>query len=312
MSLQIINPGFLTQVQDYGRYGLQKYGITNSGPMDEHAFLWANQLLGNEFNAAQLEICMGGFAARFELDAVISVCGAEGNITINHQKIEMWKSIAVKAGDEIRVDAFSSGLYAYLAIKGGFTVEHHLHSAATVMREKLGGLNHDGQKLANKERVLYRECCYDFSMRIPPEFKPEYGGKVEIRFIPNYSETGCSESVIQAFSEQEFIVTPEINRMGYRLKGEAIHSDSKGIISQGISVGAIQLPKDGQPIVLMKDRQTIGGYPQIGCVAYLDLAKLSQSTPGSKVSFMPVKVGAIESELRTYLSFFNVSYSIRA
>ncbi len=309
MSLQIINPGFLTQIQDYGRYGLQKYGITNSGPMDEHAFLWANQLLSNEFNAAQLEICMGGFAARFDKDTVMSVCGAEGSVTINNRKVEMWQSIAVKAGDEIRIDAFSSGLYAYLAIKGGFTVDHHLHSASTVMREKLGGLAHDGQKIANKVRVPYDACPNDFSMRIPPEYKPDYGNDVTLRFVPNYSETGCSESAIAAFAEQKFSVSPEINRMGYRLKGEAIQSDSQGIISQGISVGTIQLPKDGQPIVLMKDRQTIGGYPQIGCVAYLDLAKLSQSRPGNRVSFLPVEVGALESEFKTYLNFFNVSYA---
>ena len=311
MTMQVLNPGLLTLVQDFGRYRMQKYGITNSGPMDEHAFLWANKLLGNHFNASQLEICMGGFAARFEQNTVIAVCGAQGKITLNDQEINPWETYAVLAGDEVRIDFFSTGLYSYLAVKGGFDVEPQLHSTATVMRELLGGANHDGKKLFVKERFSYQESSHDFKSVIPSEYKPISNDEVCLRFVPNYSETGCSSEAISDFTQRSFTVSNEINRMGYRLKGDAIFNDRQGIISQGISVGTIQLPKDGQPIVLMKDRQTIGGYPQLGCVAYLDLAMLSQSKPGTQVRFQAADIVELEEDLKSYLDFFQITYAHR-
>lgn len=309
MSLEVLTPGFLSLVQDYGRFGQQRYGITHSGPMDEHAFLWANRLLGNDFNAAQLEICMGGFSARFHQETMISVCGAIADVTLNGEFIELSSSYSVKSGDVIKVENFSSGLYVYLAISGGFHVEQQLGSASTVMREKLGGLHKNGERLAFKDSLEYTPCLQAFKTSVPEKFKMAYAEKVTIRFIPNHSINGCSDQAIEDFCSQVFAVSTDINRMGYRLKGHEIKSPAKGIISQGLGLGTIQLPKDGQPIVLMKDRQTIGGYPLLGCVAHLDIARLSQSRPGTKLAFEAVEIDDVEEELRDYMDYFDIRCS---
>lgn len=309
-SLQILKPGVISLLQDYGRYGMQHYGITNSGPMDEHAYLWANRLLGNHFNASQIEICMGGFEARFSQATRIAICGAHLHPTLNRKPIKTWHSYAVKEGDVIRFGGSNQGLYAYLAIAGGFDVTPQLSSCSTVMREHLGGVNQNGEKLAAGDSLEYTHYIDrhikgtgSFSTFMPEEYIPSYPDKVSLRFIPNYSENGCDEATVKKFTQQTYRVSNEISRMGYRLKGEALPNDGRNIISQGISTGFIQLPKDGQPIVLMKDRQTIGGYPLLGCVGHLDVAKLSQSKPGVEVEFVAVEIADLEAELGEYFGF---------
>ncbi|MFT6386666.1 MAG: biotin-dependent carboxylase-like uncharacterized protein [Cellvibrionaceae bacterium] len=306
MSLSILNGGFLTLIQDFGRYGLQHNGITHSGPLDEHAFLWANRLLNNHYNSPQLEISFGGFTARFNKKTMIAICGADLSATLNGKALPLWQSCYVNAGDEIRFTSPKSGLRTYLAVKEGFTVPSQLNSAATVVREKLGGLRQSGEKMLEKDVVPYQVCSEEISLNVPYIYIPKYQNKVKLRFIPNRSVSGCSYDATNDFTQQVFKVTSQIDRMGYRLEGNAISHASAGIISQGITLGAIQLPKDGQPIVLMKDRQTMGGYPQLGCVAYLDLPLLAQSMPGTEVSFVPVAISDLEGELAEHKRFFHL------
>jgi len=317
-SLEIVKPGVMSTLQDYGRYGMQHYGITNSGPMDEHAYLWANKILGNHFNAPQIEVCMGGFEARFGKSTSIAICGANLLPTINRSPIKTWQTHTVKEGDVLRFGGAKSGLYAYLAVSGGFKVEPQLGSCSTVMREQLGGLNQNGEKLVAGDCIAYQQQDTNregniapYVVIVPEECIPNYSDTIILRFIPNCSENGCDQATIDAFTQQTYRVSNDISRMGYRLSGDALPNDGRNIISQGISTGFIQLPKDGQPIVLMKDRQTIGGYPLLGCVAHTDLAKLSQSKPGVKVSFTPVELEELESELeeelREYFEFFDIT-----
>jgi len=317
--LEIIKPGVISLLQDYGRYGMQHYGITNSGPMDEHAYLWANKILGNHFNAPQIEVCMGGFEARFSKPTVIAICGANLLPTLNRSPIKTWQTHTVKEGDVIRFSGAKHGLYAYLAILSGFKVEPQLSSCSTVMREQLGGLHKNGEKLKAGDLLPYQaqsnkreRNIAPYVVIVPEECIPRYADSINLRFVPNLSENGCDQTTINAFIQQSIHqgcrVSNDINRMGYRLQGVSLSDPNQNIISQGISTGFIQLPKDGQPIVLMKDRQTIGGYPLLGCVAHLDLALLSQSKPGVKVSFTPVEVGDLEGELVEYFRFFDVTY----
>ena len=315
-SLEITKPGVLSLIQDYGRYGMQHYGITNSGPMDEYAYVWANKLLGNHFNAPQIEICMGGFEARFSQSTVIAICGADLLPTLNRSPIKTWKTHTVKEDDVLRFGGAKSGLYTYLAISGGFNVEPQLSSCSTVMRENLGGLNKNGERLATGDLIEYKKRnikrernIAPYSVIVPAEGIPSYTDEITLRFIPNLSENGCDKSTIKKFTKQAYRVSNYMSRMGYRLQGEEALTDSnQHIISQGISTGFIQLPKNGQPIVLMKDRQTIGGYPLLGCVAQLDLAILSQSKPGVKVRFTPVDISELEQELGEYFRFFGIDY----
>ncbi len=307
MSLEVVNAGFLALVQDFGRYGLQKYGITNGGPLDEHAYLWANHLLGNHYNASQIEISFGGFSCRFTKKTMIAVCGADLSATLNGQPLGLWQSHYVKSGDELKFVSPKSGLRSYLAVKGGFQIETQLTSCATVVREKLGGLSKTGEKLSDNDCLPFHESKEELNKRVPKKYIPAYGHKINLRFIANQSVTGCKAEVLKQFIGQPFKVTPNIDRMGYRLSGEPIVNKQAGIISQGLALGAIQLPKDGQPIVLMRDRQTMGGYPQLGCVAYLDIPLLAQSMPGTEVSFSSVAISDIEEELRRYKRFFGVN-----
>jgi biotin-dependent carboxylase-like uncharacterized protein len=307
MSLHILKSNFLALVQDYGRYGFQSIGVTNGGPLDEHAFLWANYLLGNHYNAAQIEVSFGNFSAKFTADTMIAICGADLGATLNDVSIVPWRSYPVNAGDVIRFASPVSGLRAYLAVKGGLQVTKQLGSCSTVMREKLGGLSQNGEKLAAGDLVPYDAHSFDVVRGVPAHFIPEYTKEITLRFIPNISMTSAGEEAQKNFTIKPYEVTQNIDRMGYRLSGDPIATPLSGIISQGISMGAIQVPKDGQPIVLMRDRQTMGGYPLIGCVTYLDLSKLSQSGPGTKVYFQAMDVSDAEAELILHKQFFQVS-----
>lgn len=308
MSLEIVNSSFLALVQDFGRFGLQKYGITNGGPVDEHAYLWANYLLRNNFNAPQIEVSMGAFSARFTKKTMIAVCGADLSITLNDKPLRLWASQVVYPGDVIKFVSPIAGLRSYLAIAGGFQVAQHLTSCATVLREGLGGLSKNGEKLLTGDKVLYKESKEELGHAVPAQYIPRYEKKITLRFIPNLSVNGCDTHSIKQFTEQSFKVTPKMDRMGYKLSGNPIKTSNAGIISQGISLGTIQLPKDGQPIVLMRDRQTMGGYPQIGCVAYLDIPFLAQSMPGTEINFVAVDVKKLEVELTVYKRFFHLDY----
>ena len=307
MSLRILESNFLALVQDYGRYGFQSIGVTNGGPLDEHAFLWANYLLDNHYNAAQIEISFGGFVAEFTEDTMIAVCGADLNAELNDVRITPWYSYPVKAGDVIRFQSPASGLRSYLAIKNGFEVTQQLSSCSTVMREKLGGLSQNGEKLAAGELISYQPHQAELVRGVPPRFISEYTNEITLRFIPNVSATSAGVEAQKNFTTKPYEVTQNIDRMGYRLSGDPIVTPLAGIISQGISMGAIQVPKDGQPIVLMRDRQTMGGYPLIGCIAYLDLSKLAQSAPGTKVYFQAIDFTEAEAELLLHRNFFKVA-----
>lgn len=306
MSLQILKPGFLSLIQDYGRYGYQSIGVSNGGPLDEHAYLWSNYLLGNDYNAAQLEVNFGGFSATFEESTMIAICGADLNAELNGQAIQPWESYAVNVGDTLSFNGPKSGLRAYLAVKGGFQVEKQLLSCATVLREKLGGLAKNGSQLLEEDVVSYSAFSHEASKRVPSRYIPEYKTHIELRYIVNASATSAGEEAQKIFTNQPYEVTQNIDRMGYRLSGEPISTPLSGIISQGISMGAIQVPKDGQPIVLMRDRQTMGGYPLLGCVAYVDLPALAQSAPGTKVSFRPVNISEAEKDLIEHKKFFRI------
>jgi len=306
MSLKITKSGFLTLVQDYGRYGYQHIGVTSGGPLDEHAFLWANYLLGNHYNAAQLEISVGGFSAIFTKATMVALCGADLSATLNNEKITPWQSFYVEVGDVLSFAAPISGLRAYLAVKDGFEVASQLSSCATVVREKLGGIDKNGQKIADNQTLDYHKSPQAVTKRVPEYFIPQYKNAISLRFVPNTSAVSVGDSGYKTLIKKPYRVSQNIDRMGYRLSGEPIQTEFTGIISQGISIGAIQVPKDGQPIVLMRDRQTMGGYPLLGCVAYLDLSLLAQSMPDVDVSFKPVDISEIEAGLLLHKQFFNL------
>jgi len=305
MSLTIEQAGPLSLLQDLGRYGYQDIGVTTGGPMDEHAFRWANKLLNNPDNATQIEITLGPFKARFSKATTFSLCGAESIITLNGKSMAPWASHQAKSGDLLEIGFATKGLRTYLSVSGGFTVPATLNSSSTVIRDQLGGLQEKGKKLQDQDCILYEVETPSFTRKVPAKFIPDYSNHIEIGILPTYQFDMFSTKAKDVFFNSEYTITPTSNRMGYRLSGDPIVFEGTEFISEGIALGAIQIPQNGQPIILMKDRQTIGGYPKMGCVCRKDLNLLAQSPPGTKVRFVLKEVYQSEAQLHIENNYFS-------
>ncbi|EAT12405.1 biotin-dependent carboxyltransferase [Bermanella marisrubri] len=289
MALQIIDPGFLTLTQDLGRFGQHHLGLTTGGPMDPFAFRFANRLVDNQANSVALEITMGGFKAVATQDMCVAVTGAKVDVSVDGKRQPQWRTLYIKNGQKIELAYAVKGCRIYLSVAGGFDIKKQFDSASAVVREGIGGINggklESGAELKLKKRNSLNQAWY-----LPESYIPNYGNHAVLRVIPGYQEKHFSRHQQRRFFYHDFRISDLADRMGYRLQGPKIECDINGILSEGICLGAIQIPADGQPIVLMNDRQTIGGYPKIGSVLSLDLAKLSQLTPGATVNFEPISI----------------------
>lgn len=289
MSGFIVNqPGLLTLIQDRGRFGAHNLGLTTGGPLDTLAFDWANRLLGNDENATCLEVSFGGLSLEAEVDTTIVVTGARNKCQISGREIKQWQTHSIKKGEVVELGFASEGVRTYLAVAGGFDIEPSFGSSATVVREKIGGLHGDklqaGDRLPCRPKSLSRHQC------LAEDNQPSYGKQATLRMVKGYQQAAFDHIQHWRFFNSEYQVTERSDRMGFRLEGEVIHSSMVGMLSEGICHGAIQIPADGQPIVLMNDRQTIGGYPKIGSVIPLDTGKLAQLPPGSRVRFESISL----------------------
>lgn len=296
MSFEVINPGLMTLLQDKGRCGWQHVGVTTGGPMDEYAFLWANYLLGNSEEAAQLEITFGNLVLQSETETSIAITGADLDARINDRPVQPWHTYKIRIGDRLAFNQPVSGMRAYLAVSGGFKGKAKLGSLSTVTREKMGGIHGTGDKLKKGDRLGCALVKRYVESHVPDWAVPDYRQATHLGVMLGYQHRRFPQSEINKFFSSDYEVTQQIDRMGYRLSGTAIKSDLSGIVSEGIALGAIQIPKDGQPIVLMKDRQTIGGYPKIGCLSALEIGKLAQQPPGAKITFYPMDVSEAEAQ----------------
>jgi biotin-dependent carboxylase-like uncharacterized protein len=286
---EILSPGILSLLQDAGRYGQHTIGLTNGGPMDPLAFKWANRLLSNDENSTVIETTVGGLKLKSTIDTYITITGAKVNVSINGIESAQWQTLSVKKDDVIELGYATQGCRIYLGVAGGFQVEKQFSSTSTVVRENVGGLNGAALKVGNKLAVVDNKQPANH-LKLPEKDIPDYSSDITLRVIPSYQQHDFSRHEQRMFFQNEYSVSDLCDRMGYRLSGQKITCDIQGILSEGIALGAIQVPKDGQPIILMNDRQTIGGYPKIGSVLSLDLAKLAQLTQGAKVRFKPITI----------------------
>ncbi|MFV8816211.1 biotin-dependent carboxyltransferase family protein [Haliea sp. E17] len=286
MSLRVIQPGMLSLLQDRGRFGRHRLGLTTGGPLDPVAFDYGNRLLQNDANTTAVEISFGGLQLEATVDTFICVTGAAMPLTINGAAQAGWEVLPVRAGDQIALGFAESGCRAYLGVAGGFTVAPSFGSTATVVREHLGGLR--GEKLQAGDALPCAPVSQRQRLYLPEAQRPRYGKSVTLRVIPGYQERHFKRLQQRRLFSHAYAVSQKSDRMGYRLEGPAIDCDIKGILSEGICQGAIQIPADGQPIVLLNDRQTIGGYPKIGSALSLDCAQLAQTAPGGTVHFTPI------------------------
>ncbi len=293
---KVLQPGVLSLLQDAGRFGQHGIGLTNGGPVDAEAMHIANLLLGNNSNATCLEISFGGLELEAQLATVIAYTGGDAPLTINGEEKSSWRCYQLEPGDRVSVGFATAFCRSYLAVAGGFNIPQQFGSTATVVREGVGGIG--GDKLSKGELLPCEPRTDHPLLQLANVCIPHYSDDIVVRVIPGYQHEHFPRLQQRRFYGGEYTVTDRADRMGYRLRGPIIDCDIEGILSEGICQGAIQIPADGQPIVLMNDRQTIGGYPKIGAALSLDTARLSQLTPGARVRFEPIDSFAANNALQ--------------
>lgn len=280
----VLRPGLLSTVQDLGRWGWQAFGVSVSGPMDPRAHRMANALVGNPPDAATLEITLVGPELVFDESRTVAVCGADFVVTVGHHLAAHGSSFGVPAGGHLRFGPRSRGARAYVAIEGGLALPPVFGSRATHLPSRMGGL--DGRALAAGDRLpLGPPCEHRGPARQGPTLEMPTG-HARLRFLPDDTLDGFGRDAAAQLQSARYMVRPESDRMGYRLDGPVIHTTERGtMLSRPSPVGSIQVPHDGQPILLMADRQTTGGYPTLGTVITADVGLAGQLGPGDTVAF---------------------------
>ena len=296
MTFTITQAGLSPQIQDLGIQGAKHLGVSTGGAMDGYAFHCANGLLHNDNNAPQIEIALGMFSMTADAPTVIAVCGADLGLKINGKPALNWCCHVIHAGDRITFAGGRSGTRAYLAVKGGLDTPQFCGSASTVERLNIGRVLGVGDRLdytPTKDTRKYE------NIGVPRLYIPNYNAPVSLDVVVGYQHDDFD---CQPFWNTPYTVTPSQNRMGYILNGTPIPYNGNELLSEGISMGAIQIPPDGQPIVLMSDGQSIGGYPKMGALASYSRWALSQCTHGKMVTFRPVSADEALAKLDKILS----------
>ncbi|SKC40803.1 5-oxoprolinase subunit C family protein [Maledivibacter halophilus] len=299
-SLRVNNPGLLTTIQDAGRIGYGQYGIPSAGAMDSLSLQLANILVGNNRYEAAIEITFMGPEIEFYENLIIAITGANISPRINGREIEMYSTIYVNKGDVLSFTSLKKGCRAYLAVSGGFKLSSIMNSKSTYLRGKFGGL--EGRKLKKGDILLVNiEKGYKYLgvRRIPRDFIPDFRNQYTARVIMGPEDHRFTEEGINTFLASEYTLSNQCDRMGYRLNGAKIeHKEGADIISGGITLGAIQVPGHGEPIIMMADRQTTGGYTKIANVISVDIPYLAQLKAGDKISFEKISIKEAQELVR--------------
>ena len=282
MSITILKPGVQTTIQDIGRYGYSHFGISSSGAADLFSFRLGNIIVGNTEELAGIEMTLLGGDFKFNSDAVIAVTGSSFNLSLDSQEITYNQSIYVKKNQILSVGITKGGARSYLLVKGGIKTESYLNSKTTHVMSGMGGFM--GRPLKKGDILEIDENNKINITNIPNNI--DEINKYIIRINRGLQSSYFSDSTWAAFTSKMFTVSEVFSRMGIRLKGNPIHS-SKGneILTEGIPLGAIQVPGGGEPIISFVEHQTTGGYPKIANVISADLCKVGQLKPGDKFQF---------------------------
>ena len=300
MSITVLNPGLLTTVQDQGRIGYQQFGVSVSGVMDPRAATVANILVGNDDNEAVLECTMMGPQLQFDKANCIAITGGDLMPTLDGKPIPNYTAIKVEAGQVLKFTMPKTGCRAFIAFAGGLDIPEVMGSRSTYMKAKIGGV--EGRKLAKDDVIGFRAPKAELKnmnfRSMASEFVPRK--EYTVRVVLGPQDDYFTDAGIQTFLSEVYSVTAEFDRMGCRLEGAVIqHKEGGDIISDGIAFGAIQVPSSGQPIIMLGDRQTTGGYTKIANVITVDFRILAQLKQGDKVRFEQVSVKAAQASLLT-------------
>lgn len=290
---EVINGGLLTTVQDLGRRGYQKYGLAVSGAADPYAHRMSNVLVRNKETAATLEVTLMGLKLKVLEPCLIAITGGNLNPHVNGEPAPMWASFPVNVGDDIHFKGCSAGCRAYIAVAGGFKVADVLGSKSTDLAGHMGGM--DGRALKRGDVIDVYDANDVLSgptrKRLASDLIPTYADNIKVRVVLGPQDDSFTEAGIRTFFSSTYTVTKDSDRMACRLEGPVIeHAESADINSEGMFFGAIQVPKNGLPILFQAGRPSVGGYTKIGGVITVDLPKVAQLKPSDKISFQQVTV----------------------
>jgi len=286
-TIDILDGGMFTTVQDLGRVGYQRYGVAVSGAMDGFALRAANRLVGNADTAAGLEVTFVGPELRFVQPGLVAVTGANLGPQVDGRPIQMWRTVAIRAGSVLSFSGQRDGMRAYLAMDGGIDVPVVLGSRSTSTRTGHGG--YEGRALrAGDTLPLGEQALAGAAMRraLRTSDIPSYGHDQSVRVVFGPQDGAFADAGRSTFLGSPYTMTPQSDRIGCRFDGPRIaHMTSADIVSDGTTLGAVQVSGDGCPIVLMADRGTTGGYTKIATVISVDIWRLAQAAPGDRVRF---------------------------
>lgn len=290
MSLQVLAPGLLTTVQAGARHGHRHLGVAAAGALDGYSLRVANLLVGNAETAAALEITLHGPRLRFEHGSDIAITGADIEADIDGQPLPGWRTVRVPAGAELKFGACRRGARAYLALAGGIDVAALLGSASTDLRAGFGGLHGRALLAGDVVPLVPAATGKTAELRIAPWWIDpgpdlDFSDVVSVRLLPGSDALAAGVDIFSG----TYRISPASNRQGLRLEGKMLAiADPRERISEPVAPGTVQLPPDGQPIVLLADAQTVGGYPRIGHVASVDWPQLAQLRPGHHLRFVAI------------------------
>lgn len=316
MSLLVSKEGILTTVQDLGRYGFRFFGVNPSGVMDRSAARIVNIILGNDENAALIELHFPAGEFLFEAETPFALGGADFSPELSNTCVPLWTTVQARGGDVLKFRKKRAGNRAYLAVAGGFHVDKWLDSASTSLVTGMGGFN--GRRILFGDHIPFKPVNSSnkwSNLRIGNSLIPAYSSSPKLRITagPEFDMlTGIGQ---QHFLSGQFVVSPESNRMGFRLQGPSITRLTESeILSSGTTFGTVQLLPDGQLIVLMADHQTTGGYPRIATITAVDLPLIAQLGSGDEISFELIDLEAAENlllDLERDIAFLKTGLRLR-
>jgi antagonist of KipI len=291
--IEVIKPGLLTTVQDLGRWGYQSYGVCISGALDTFAQAAGNLLVGNPREAAGLEMTVFGPALKFGQETLFAVTGADLTPKLDGREIANWVCHRAPAGSLLSFGARKSGVRGYVAVAGGIDVPAVMGSRSTYLLGRFGGM--EGRPLKSKDLLPVSTPRAGAEERIgknlPESLRPPYKKNPLLRITRGPFDTFFSPAGMETLLSTQYVIAQDSDRMGYRLAGKAIERQNAAeLISCGLANGTIQVPANGQPIILLADRQTIGGYPIVATVISADLPLIAQCAPGDRLRFAAVSM----------------------
>ncbi|WP_046470384.1 5-oxoprolinase subunit C family protein [Allosalinactinospora lopnorensis] len=305
MSELLVHRGGLhTTVQDIGRDGHYSLGIPPSGAMDQYSYRVANMLVGNPDGAAALEVTYVGPRIEFTDDRYVAVTGAEAAVTVNSEPVERWSTLTVRAGDVLDFAMLTAGARPYIAVSGGIGVDSYLGSRSTYTLTGLGGFQ--GRALKNDDRLPLGDDSVappTVGSTVPEKLRPTFPEVATLRTMIGLCSYRITDESMREFTEVPWKVTKDADRIGYRLRGGSLRfvdrkvphgagSDPANVVDLGYPIGSIQVPGGDEPIVLLNDAVTAGGYATVGTVVSVDRDTIAQTKSGDQVRFEPVDLDA--------------------